>query len=81
MSNFLRLIIQGYMNKEFKRTFFTSLLAVLLVISNLIGLKLTNFFDLTISVDFLTFPFTFLCTLLIYRLRYFERETSQEGER
>ena len=43
------------MNKEFKRTFFTSLLAVLLVISNLIGLKLTNFFDLTISVDFLTF--------------------------
>lgn len=56
------------MNKEFKRTFFTSLLAVLLVISNLIGLKLTNFFDLTISVDFLTFPFTFLCTLLIYNI-------------
>ncbi|MGN1353219.1 MAG: VUT family protein [Bacilli bacterium] len=56
------------MNKEFKRTFFTSLLAVLLVISNLIGLKLTNFFDLTISVDFLTFPFTFLCTLLIYNM-------------
>ena len=27
------------MNKEFKRTFFTSLLAVLLVISNLIGLS------------------------------------------
>lgn len=56
------------MNKDFKRTFFTCLLAVLLVISNLIGLKLTNFFDLTISVDFLTFPFTFLCTLLIYNM-------------
>ena len=36
------------MNKDFKRTFFTWLLAVLLVISNLIDLKLTNFFDLTI---------------------------------
>ncbi len=54
------------MNRDFKKTFFTSLLAVLLVVSNLIGLKLTNFLDLTISVDFLTYPFTFLCTLLIY---------------
>lgn len=40
------------MSKEFKLSFFTSLLVVLLVISNLIGLKLTNFLDLTISVDF-----------------------------
>ena len=54
------------MDRDFKKTFFTSLLAVLLVVSNLIGLKLTNFLDLTISVDFLTYPFTFLCTLLIY---------------
>ena len=56
------------MRQSFKKTFFTSLLAVLLVISNLIGLKLTSFFDLTISVDFLTLPFTFLCTLLIYNI-------------
>ena len=56
------------MSKEFKQSFFTSLLVVLLVISNLIGLKLTNFFDMTISVAFLTFPFTFLCTLLIYNM-------------
>ena len=56
------------MSKEFKQTFFTSLLVVLLVISNLIGLKLTNFMDLTISVDFLTYPFTFLCTLLIFNM-------------
>lgn len=56
------------MTKEFKQTFFTSLLVVLLVVSNLIGLKLTNFLDLTISVDFLTYPFTFLCTLLILNL-------------
>lgn len=56
------------MSREFKQTFFTSLLVVLLVVSNLIGLKLTNFLDLTISVDFLTYPFTFLCTLLIINL-------------
>ena len=56
------------MSREFKQTFFTSLLVVLLIISNLIGLKLTNFLDLTISVDFLTYPFTFLCTLLIINL-------------
>ena len=54
------------MDRDFKKTFLRSLLAVLLVVSNLIGLKLTNFLDLTISVDFLTYPFTFLCTLLIY---------------
>lgn len=54
------------MNKDLKKIFFTSLLAVLLVVSNLIGLKLTNFFDLTISVSFITYPFTFLCTLLIF---------------
>ena len=56
------------MNKEFKRTFFVCLLAVLLVISNLIGLKYTNFLDITIGVDFITFPFTFLCTLLIINM-------------
>lgn len=56
------------MTKEFKQTFFTSLLVVLLIVSNLIGLKLTNFLDLTISVDFLTYPFTFLCTLLIMNM-------------
>ena len=56
------------MSKEFKRTFFVCLLAVLLVISNLIGLKYTNFLDITIGVDFVTYPFTFLCTLLIMNL-------------
>ena len=56
------------MNKEFKRSFFMCLLAVLLVVSNLIGLKYTNFLDITIGVDFVTFPFTFLCTLLIMNL-------------
>ena len=31
-------------------------------------MKFTNFLDITISVDFVTFPFTFLCTLLIMNL-------------
>ena len=53
------------MNKEFKKHFFISLLPVLLVISNLIGMKYTNFLDITVGADFLTYPFTFLCTLLI----------------
>lgn len=56
------------MTKEFKKTFFTSLLVVLLIVSNLIGLKLTNFLNLTISVNFITYPFTFLCTLLILNM-------------
>ena len=56
------------MNRDFKKMFFASLLAVLLVVSNLIGMKLTNFLDITIGVDFITYPFTFLCTLLIMNL-------------
>ena len=56
------------MNKEFKKNFFTCLLAVLLVVSNLIGKKYTIFMDMAIGVDFVTFPFTFLCTLLILNL-------------
>lgn len=56
------------MNREFKKTFFMSLMAVLLVVSNLIGMKYTNFLDITIGVDFITYPFTFLCTLMIINL-------------
>ncbi len=56
------------MNKEFKKNFFTCLLAVLLVVSNLLCRKFTNFLGLNIGVDFITFPFTFLCTLLIVNL-------------
>lgn len=65
------------MSRDFKKTFFTSLIAVLLIISNLIGAKLTNFLDLTISVDFLTYPFTFLCTLLL--LNYGGKKTAYQG--
>ena len=56
------------MSKEFKQTFFTSLLVVLLVISNLLCLKYTNLFDLTVAVSVFVYPFTFLCTLLLINL-------------
>lgn len=56
------------MNREFKKSFFTSLLVVLFVVSNLLCFKLTNFLDLTISVNFLTYPFTFFCTLMLVNL-------------
>ena len=56
------------MSREFKQTFFTILLAVLLILSNFLCLKLTNFGSLTITCDFLTYPFTFLCTLLIMNI-------------
>ena len=56
------------MSKEFKQTFFTSLLVVLLVISNLLCLKYTNLFDMTVAVSVFVYPFTFLCTLLLINL-------------
>ncbi len=56
------------MSREFKQTFFTSLMAVLLVVSNLLCLKLTSLLDLTVAVSVFVYPFTFLCTLLIINL-------------
>lgn len=56
------------MEKEFKKTFWMCLMPVLLIVSNLIGMKLTNFMNITIGVDFVTFPWTFLCTLLILNM-------------
>ena len=56
------------MSREFKQTFFSSLLVVLLVISNLLCLKLTSLFDLTVAVSVFVFPFTFLCTLMLINL-------------
>lgn len=53
------------MNNNFKKLFFSSLLTVLLVVSNLIGNKYTNCLGLIISVDFITYPFILLCILLL----------------
>ena len=65
------------MSKEFKKMFFMCLLSVLLIVSNLIGIKYTNFLDITIGVDFVTFPFTYLCTLLI--LNYGNKRDAYRG--
>ncbi len=56
------------MSREFKKTFFSSLLVVLLVISNLLSVKYTSFLDLTVPVSVFVFPFTFLCTLMLVNL-------------
>lgn len=53
------------MSNSFKRVFFSNLLVVLVIISNLIGIKFTNFSELIISSNFITFPFIYLCFLLL----------------
>lgn len=53
------------MNSNFRKTFYSSLLAVLLIVSNLIGIKYTNFSSMILSVNFLVFPFVYLCILII----------------
>ena len=53
------------MNRNFKKSFFSSLLVVLFIISNLIGLKYTNFLDMVVSVNFITYPFIMLVIMLL----------------
>lgn len=53
------------MNNNFRKIFFSNLLVVLIVISNLVGVKFTNFNGLILSVNFVVFPFVYLCFLLI----------------
>ena len=53
------------MSRNFKKIFFSSLLAVLFIVSNLIGLKYTNFLNMVVSVNFVTYPFISLCVLLL----------------
>lgn len=53
------------MNNNFKKVFFSSLLTALLIITNLIGYKYTNFGSLIVSVNFITYPLMFLCILLL----------------
>ena len=53
------------MSGNFRRTFYGSMLSVLFIISNLIGLKYTNFGSMILSVNFITIPFIFLMILLL----------------
>ena len=56
------------MSRSFKKTFFSSLLVVLFIVSNLIGLKYTNFLNMVVSVNFVTYPFILLCVLMLMDL-------------
>lgn len=52
-------------NNMYKKIFFSNLFVVLIVISNLIGLKYINFNGLIVSSSLITLSFTYLCLLLI----------------
>ena len=65
------------MTKEFKRTFFSSLIAVLLIISNLIGLKYTNFANYVLPVNFITYPLISLCIVMLVDL--YGRRTAKQS--
>ena len=56
------------MNNNFKKTFFSSLLSVLVIISNLVSIKYTQGYNLILPVNFAIFPFIFLCYLLVLNL-------------
>ena len=53
------------MQNDFRKILYSSLLAVFLIISNLVGIKYTEYHGLILSVNFITIPFIFLCFLLI----------------
>ena len=53
------------MKSDFKKMFFSSLMPVLFVISNLLSLKYTTFGEMIVPVSFVTYPFITLCILII----------------
>lgn len=62
------------MRDDFRRIFYSNLLTVLLIIANLVGIKFTNYYGLTLSVNFIIIPFIFMCFLLI-RTMYSKRDS------
>ena len=65
------------MTREFKRTFFSSSIAILLVLSNLIGLKYTNFASFVLPVSFITYPLISLCVVMLVDL--YGRRTAKQA--
>lgn len=53
------------MTKEFKRMFFSSLIAVLLIITNIINLKYTKFANFVLPVSFITYPLISLSIIML----------------
>lgn len=62
------------MKNDLKKIFFSSLLTVLFIVSNLICLKYTTFGEIIVSANFITYPFIILC-LLILLDTYGKKET------
>ena len=56
------------MTKDGRKIFFSALLAVLLVMSNILALKITVVAKLPLACSFFVYPFTFLCTVAITEL-------------
>ena len=52
-------------------------MSVLLIVSNIVGAKYTSLFNVVVGVDFVLYPFTFLCTLLI--INYGEKKDAYRG--
>ncbi len=65
------------MTKDFKRTFFSSLIAVLLILSNLLGLKYTNFASYVLPVSFISYPLISLCVVMLVDL--YGRRTARQA--
>ena len=65
------------MTKEFKRTFFSSLIAVLLIVSNLLGLKYTNFASYVLPVSFISYPLISLSVVMLVDL--YGRRTAKQA--
>lgn len=51
--------------KDSRKLFFSTLLGVLLVVSNIVAVKMTVIAKLPLSCSIFIYPFTFLCTALI----------------
>ena len=65
------------MTKEFKRTFFSSSIAVLLILTNLIGLKYTSFANFVLPVSFITYPLIALSVIMLVDL--YGRNTAKQA--
>ena len=65
------------MTKEFKRTFFSSSIAVLLIVSNIIGLKYTTFASFVLPLSFITYPLISLCVIMLVDL--YGRKTAMQA--
>ena len=64
------------MTREFKRTFFSSSLTVLLIVTNLICIKYTNFANYVLPISFITYPLISLSIVMLVDM-YGRRTTKQ----